>query len=80
MRFRILKRLDKMWETLKPMRRTGEAANSWKEGDEKGGQRKLARRKKRPRRDWVRDEGKEASLATQVQACQSSPSKHYTFY
>lgn len=50
-RFRILKRLDKMWEALRPIGSTGAIANSWKEGDEKRGQRKLGRRKKRRRRE-----------------------------
>ena len=58
-RYRITKRLDKMWETRRQIRSNEEMANSLEEGDEKRGHRELVRRKIRVWRTWVDDERRE---------------------
>lgn len=50
-----------MWEALGQIRNNEELANSLDEGNEKGRIRELVKKKKRGRRKWVDDDGKEGS-------------------
>lgn len=49
-RYRIPKRLNKMWEALRPIRSHEETVNSLEEGNERGRFSELTRRKKRGKR------------------------------
>lgn len=50
-----------MWEALRQIRNNEELVNSLDEGNEKGRFGELIRKKKRGKRKWVDDEGKEES-------------------